>query len=64
MPCSSCDSYKNNNTMRSINSYKKPNNGVKKYRLKNQSIIKNKSIIKKPFVKKVRKIFPLGNLRR
>lgn len=59
MPCSACDSYKNNNTMRSINLYKKPNNGIKKYRLKSQSIIK------KPFVKtKGRKIFPLGNLRR
>ena len=70
MPCSSCDSYKNNEIAYAIqNSYKKTNNIVKKYRLKtSRSIQSQKPQSQKPkytlFKKKSRCIFPLGGMRR
>ena len=50
MPCSSCDSYKNNEIAYAIqNSYKKTNNIVKKYRLKtSRSIQSQKPQSQKP----------------
>ena len=42
MPCSACDSYKNNKAIHLMNSYKKSNH-VKKYRFNNQ-LIKKKII--------------------
>ena len=64
MPCSACDSYKNNNAIHLMNSYKKSNRVFKKYRTNNQ-LIKKRFVTKKQFVTKKRRIkFPLGNLKR